>query len=96
MILLEEGWRDLFLLGISQWSVPLETQTLVKSLTTRLQHSSAGKEEESDTKEYVAEITSQVRYMQDVVAHLRSLDVDFTEYACLKAVALFKPGKWIL
>ena len=95
MILLEEGWRDLFLLGISQWSVPLETQTLVKSLTNRLHNSSAAKEE-SDTKEYVAEITSQVRYMQDVVAHLRSLDVDFTEYACLKAVALFKPGKWIL
>ena len=85
MILLEEGWRDLFLLGIAQWSVPLETETMVKSLTKLI---------DSPSAEYIAEVRLQVRYMQDVVAHLRSLDVDFTEYACLKAVALFKPGEF--
>ncbi|XP_072019430.1 LOW QUALITY PROTEIN: nuclear receptor subfamily 2 group E member 1-like [Amphiura filiformis] len=82
VMLLEEGWRDLFLLGIAQWSVPLDTETMVKSLTKHL---------EKPSNEYVNEVRSQIRYMQDVVAHLRSLDVDFTEYACLKAVALFKP-----
>ncbi len=74
-------------MGIAQWSVPLDTESLVKSLTKLV---------EKPSDEYVNEVRSQVRYMQDVVAHLRSLDVDFTEYACLKAVALFKPGMYTL
>ncbi|XP_038048111.1 nuclear receptor subfamily 2 group E member 1-like [Patiria miniata] len=82
VLLLEEGWRDLFLLGICQWSVPLETDSLLKYLP-RTEKKLSGDE--------LARLTSQIRYMQDVVARLRALEVDFTEFACLKAVALFRP-----
>ncbi|XP_071800782.1 nuclear receptor subfamily 2 group E member 1-like isoform X1 [Asterias amurensis] len=82
VILLEEGWRDLFLLGICQWSVPLEMETLLKYLP---------REDKKMSSDELARLTSQIRYMQDVVARLRALDVDFTEFACLKAVALFRP-----
>jgi Ligand-binding domain of nuclear hormone receptor len=39
------------------------------------------------------EISSQLRTMRSLVARLTSLQVDPTEFACLKAIVLFKPGK---
>ena len=34
-----------------------------------------------------------VNHVRDVVMSLRALHMDTTEYACLKAVLLFRPGK---
>ena len=51
------------------------------------------REDKKMSSDELARLTSQIRYMQDVVARLRALDVDFTEFACLKAVALFRPGQ---
>ena len=62
----------------------METETLLKHLP-RGDRKLSGEEQ--------SRLTSQIRYMQEAVARLRSLDVDFTEFACLKAVALFRPGK---
>jgi hypothetical protein len=35
---------------------------------------------------------SQLRTMRSLISRLTSLQVDPTEYACLKAIVLFKPG----
>ncbi|XP_072178889.1 photoreceptor-specific nuclear receptor-like [Diadema setosum] len=83
LILLEETWRDLFLMGMSQWAVPLKTDILVDALVQ-------GTEERKMSADTVAELRAQVHRMEDVVERLRALKVDFTEFACLKAVALFK------
>ncbi|XP_063954998.1 nuclear receptor subfamily 2 group E member 1-like isoform X1 [Lytechinus pictus] len=85
LILLEETWKDLFLMGICQWAVPLETDALLKSLAV-----SMSVKGEKTSPEATAELASQVRYMKETVAKLRAMKVDFTEFACLKAVALFK------
>lgn len=36
-----------------------------------------------------------IRLLQNVVARFKRLQIDSTEYACLKAIVLFKPGKKI-
>ncbi len=38
-------------------------------------------------------VMSQVRMLQDITSRLSSMRVDATEYACLKALVLFKAGK---
>lgn len=35
----------------------------------------------------------QLQLMQDVISRCNELHVDATEYACLKAIILFRPGK---
>lgn len=36
--------------------------------------------------------TNGLRYLQDVFMRIRKYDVDQTEFACLKAIVLFRPG----
>ena len=36
---------------------------------------------------------AQIRILQEVTARFKAVQVDPAEFACLKAVALFKPGK---
>ena len=36
---------------------------------------------------------AEVRLLQSIVARLKFIEIDATEYACLKAVVLFKPGE---
>ena len=38
------------------------------------------------------DVTTQLRTMRQLISRLTSLNVDPTEYACLKAIVLFKPG----
>ena len=42
--------------------------------------------------EKVSSLVAQIRTLQDVLARFNSLRVDATEYACLKALVLFKSG----
>lgn len=39
-------------------------------------------------------IAAQLRLVQDIVSRLNANRVDTTEYACLKALVLFKPGTY--
>ena len=41
-------------------------------------------------------IAAQLRLVHDVISRLEANRVDTTEYACLKALVLFKPGKLAL
>lgn len=44
--------------------------------------------------ERVVSFMDQVRVFQDQVDKLNRLQVDTAEYSCLKAIALFSPGKF--
>lgn len=82
VILLEEAWSELFLLCAVQWSLPLDSCPLLSlpDLCPGVQ----GK----------ASYTSlDLRLLQEVFSHFKGLAVDPTEFACLKAVVLFKPGE---
>ncbi|NXG32739.1 NR2E3 protein, partial [Dromaius novaehollandiae] len=80
VILLEEAWSELFLLCAIQWSMPLESCPLLA--VPELAPGAPGK---------LAPTTVDVRVLQETLTRFKALAVDPTEFACMKAVVLFKP-----
>ncbi|XP_780706.3 photoreceptor-specific nuclear receptor [Strongylocentrotus purpuratus] len=79
VILLEEAWSELFLLCALQWSMPLDSCPLLTGL-----------HEQSQTDK-AATCVSDIRLLQEIMSRFRGLRVDPAEFACLKAIVLFKP-----
>ncbi|XP_077541875.1 nuclear receptor dissatisfaction isoform X2 [Haemaphysalis longicornis] len=98
--LLEESWKDLFLLYMAQWSVAADLMSSLPGLkgghssspptsaaaALRL-HPSSLDAALDGSPQHAAEL----HYIQDVMRRLRQLSPDDTECSCLKAVVLFKP-----
>ncbi|CAB1432410.1 unnamed protein product [Pleuronectes platessa] len=80
VILLEEAWSELFLLCAIQWSLPLDSCPLLSlpDLCPGMQ----GK---------TSYTSLDLRLLQEVFSRFKALAVDPTEFACLKAIVLFKP-----
>ncbi|XP_052132584.1 photoreceptor-specific nuclear receptor-like isoform X2 [Frankliniella occidentalis] len=78
-VLLEEGWPDLFVLSAAQWQLPVHHESLV-----------AGAVSPPSRRSVLAE---DARRLEEAVARFQSLRVDHTEYACLKALVLFKAAR---
>ncbi|XP_064596173.1 photoreceptor-specific nuclear receptor-like [Liolophura sinensis] len=81
-ILLSEGWRELFLLGLVQWDIPLTFPAILSPSSRRELHGN---------DEGITGPIDDVKNLREVVSRFRHLAVDPTEMACLKAIALFKP-----
>ncbi|KAF7482369.1 Hypothetical predicted protein [Marmota monax] len=82
VILLEEAWSELFLLGAIQWSLPLESCPLLAPPEASATSSSQGR---------FALASMETRFLQETISRFRALVVDPTEFACMKALVLFKP-----
>jgi len=81
-LLLEESWVDLFLLSLAQWDVELDLHVMLKA---------AGIDKENRTTADIMAIISDLNNLQNVVNKFKGFLLDSTEYACLKAISLFKP-----
>ncbi|XP_041972136.1 photoreceptor-specific nuclear receptor [Aricia agestis] len=75
VILLEEAWSELFLLNAIQWCLPLDAAGT--TLFGSDQHDQDGG-------------SPCQRRLREVVARYRAVLVDPAEFACMKAIALFK------
>jgi hypothetical protein len=84
VILLEEGWRELFIMGAVQWSLPLEVAPLLAA---------AGMHVENTQAEKIVGTMANIRQLQEISSRFRALQVCEAEFACLKAIVLFKSGK---
>ncbi|XP_074660959.1 nuclear receptor subfamily 2 group E member 1-like [Tubulanus polymorphus] len=82
-ILLEESWGELFILSAAQWSLPIDPGTLLTA--------SGMVSPVSRVNEKATTIVSQIRCLQDIISRFNNIRVDATEFACLKALVLFKP-----
>ncbi|KAG8185478.1 hypothetical protein JTE90_019736 [Oedothorax gibbosus] len=82
VILLEEAWSELFLLCAVQWCLPAETAPLFAPT----EHLQAG----GLSNGKAALTLADVRTLQEVLARFKGVGVDPAEFACLKAIALFK------
>ncbi|KAG8226672.1 hypothetical protein J437_LFUL005486 [Ladona fulva] len=79
LILLEDSWRELFVLGAAQFSLPLQaSDPLVLS------------NEEEGRRE--ATLVREVKAFQDTLAKIKMEDADPNEYSCLRALVLFTPN----
>ncbi|XP_041463679.1 LOW QUALITY PROTEIN: nuclear receptor subfamily 2 group E member 1-like [Lytechinus variegatus] len=83
LTLLEEGWRELFILGAAQWQMTIDGPGLMASAGMKpLFHTTPA--------EKLAAISSELPLLQELIAKFRQLNVDATEYACLKGIVIFK------
>uniref|UniRef100_A0A671EZC2 Photoreceptor-specific nuclear receptor n=1 Tax=Rhinolophus ferrumequinum TaxID=59479 RepID=A0A671EZC2_RHIFE len=82
VILLEEAWSELFLLGAIQWSLPLNRCPLLAPPEAPAAGSAQGR---------LALASMEMRVLQETISRFRALAVDPTEFACMKALVLFKP-----
>ncbi|XP_077486247.1 nuclear receptor subfamily 2 group E member tailless [Amblyomma americanum] len=81
LLLLEEGWRELFVLSAAQFLLPLEVAPLLAA---------AGLGSEPSSSERVVSLMAEIRNFQDIISKFKDMQVDPTEYACVKAILLFK------
>ncbi|XP_072594230.1 photoreceptor-specific nuclear receptor [Vulpes vulpes] len=81
VILLEEAWSELFLLGAIQWSLPLDSCPLLAT-----PEGPAG-----SSQGRLGLASAESRILQETISRFRALAVDPTEFACMKALVLFKP-----
>ncbi|KAK9498178.1 hypothetical protein O3M35_004051 [Rhynocoris fuscipes] len=81
VILLEESWSELFLLNAVQWCLPLEGSPLF-SVADHLAGSQANGKS--------CQLASEVRTLSDTLQRFRAIAVDPAEFACLKAIVLFR------
>ena len=108
VILLEESWSELFLLCAVQWSLPMESSPLfavadqVAHAGGSATHSGAGSATSGSGglsggstgsgKSGGHHVHSDMRILQEVTTRFKVLQVDPAEFACHKAIVLFKPG----
>jgi nuclear receptor subfamily 2 group E protein 1 len=83
--LLEEGWREIFILSAAQFQMPLDIAPLLAN---------AGLTPDTITSDKLIKIMTEMRNFQDIISKFKQAQVDPTEYACLKAISLFKTGKY--
>ena len=81
-LLLEACWSELFILCMIQCSVPMDLSVLL---------SAAGAHAEKENSN-VSGSVQDLRTLQHIVQRFQNLAIDATEFACLKATVLFKPG----
>ncbi|CDQ76641.1 unnamed protein product [Oncorhynchus mykiss] len=84
LILLEEAWRELFVLGIAQWAIPVDSKTLLAV---------SGMNTDNTESQRMNKIISEIQTLQEVVTWFRQLRLDATEFACLKCIVTFKAGE---
>ncbi|KAF4797962.1 Nuclear receptor subfamily 2 group E member 1 [Turdus rufiventris] len=81
LMLLEDAWRELFVLGIAQWAIPVDANTLLAV---------SGMNSDNTDSQKLNKIISEIQALQEVVARFRQLRLDATEFACLKCIVTFK------
>lgn len=83
VILLEECWSELFLLNAIQWCIPLETNPLFNT-SDHLAAIPNGK---------ASQIAADIRTLNEILQRYRLIAVDPAEFACMKAIVLFRAGE---
>ncbi|CAG2104967.1 unnamed protein product [Medioppia subpectinata] len=94
LLLIEEGWRELFILSAAQFMLPIDMEPLIASAGINSTSLLATSEESaitnaSKTDKFVTFMT-EIRCFQEIVTKFKEMRVDTTEYTCLKAIVLFK------
>lgn len=84
VILLEESWSELFLLNAIQWCMPIDASSCALFSVNEHCNSLNGT---GVTKQ---EISADIRVLHDTLCRFKAVLVDPAEFACLKAVVLFR------
>ncbi|KAJ6633167.1 Protein dissatisfaction [Pseudolycoriella hygida] len=78
-LLLQESWKELFLLNLSQWAVPWDLGALLDSPPVR----------ERVPQDPLT--STEMKTIQEILCRFRQISPDGSEVGCMKAVILFSP-----
>lgn len=70
--------------SLAQWNMVLDMSSLIAA---------AGVNQGHEASDNAAGSINDIRTLQYIVSRFRAANIDQTEFACLKAILLFKPGK---
>ncbi|XP_055850752.1 protein dissatisfaction [Episyrphus balteatus] len=78
-LLLQESWKELFLLNLAQWSIPLDLAPILDSpmIKERVLQDEA--------------TTTEMKTIQEILTRFRQISPDGSEVGCMKAISLFAP-----
>ncbi|XP_060553395.1 photoreceptor-specific nuclear receptor-like, partial [Ruditapes philippinarum] len=79
-LVLEESWCEIYIISAAQWSMSLDTSSLMSAIGVST----------TDQSERATVLYSQIRMLQEIILRFAAMRIDSTEYACLKALVLFK------
>ncbi|KAM7351054.1 nuclear receptor dissatisfaction [Cochliomyia hominivorax] len=79
ILLLQESWKELFLLNLAQWITPLDLAPIFDSPMIK----------ERLPQDEITE--TEIKTIQDVLIRFRQIAPDGSEVGCMKAIALFTP-----
>ncbi|CAF0906077.1 unnamed protein product [Brachionus calyciflorus] len=82
--LLEESWRDIFILSAAQYQMSIDIGPLLAN---------AGLTPDQCDSDKLFKLMTEMRNLQDIIMKFKQAQIDATEYACLKAVSLFKTNE---
>lgn len=85
VILLEESWSELFLLNAIQWCMPLDVANCALFSTT--EHSANMTNPGLMSR---SQVVQDVRVLNETLCRFKSILVDPAEFACMKAIVLFR------
>ncbi|XP_055320370.1 photoreceptor-specific nuclear receptor isoform X1 [Sitodiplosis mosellana] len=86
VILLEESWAELFLLNAIQWCMPLDPSNCPLFSVAEHCNNINGNTNNMSKQELALDI----RVLHDTLCRFKSILVDPAEFACLKAIVLFR------
>ena len=79
--MLSSAWKELFLLGVVTWGLPVE-HLVSRDESVGVSFTNADREEGAAVCE--------------TISRLKDMNLDPTEITCLKAIAMFKPGQYVM
>ncbi|XP_029714920.2 photoreceptor-specific nuclear receptor-like [Aedes albopictus] len=85
VILLEESWSELFLLNAIQWCMPIDTSAC--TLFSLNEHCSSVN---NSGVFKPGQLAQDLRVLNDTLCRFKSVMVDPAEFACMKAIVLFR------
>ncbi|XP_067623099.1 protein tailless [Eurosta solidaginis] len=78
LLLLEDSWKEFFILSLSQYIMPINFQQLLYIY-----------EAENINREKVNAVKAEIAFFQDILNQMCHLRIDGNEYECLRAITLF-------
>lgn len=88
--LLRNAWVEIFALGLAQCSQSLSISTIMSSLVNYIKTVIA---QEKVAPNGVKKIAEHIWKLQEFVCGMNRMELDDCEYAYLKLISLFNPGK---
>ncbi|XP_061396478.1 protein dissatisfaction-like [Musca vetustissima] len=79
ILLLQESWKELFLLNLAQWITPLDLNPIFESAMIKER---LPQDETTDME---------MKTIQEILLRFRQIAPDGSEVGCMKAIALFSP-----